>query len=304
MEHNTPAHSQPNEHRSAAQYEDGALKTTMQFFANELLPLFGIKGKVVSFAPTELVKLDLQKLFQDFNLVMDDGSWKHFEFQSTNEGIPGLKRFRSYESLTSYQHKVPVTTYVLYSGTIQNPVTEFTEGVNTYRVVPIIMKNFAIQKLIDTLQHKIESGIPITKEDLVQLALCPLMGGEMPQKERIQTAFRIVRNAVDISSEEIKKIEAVIYSMAEKFLDYLDMEEVKEEISMTRIGQMLVNEGIEKGIEQGIEKGIAEGEERAKLELARNLMDLLDEHVIAERTGLPLETVHKMKEEYLASQAK
>ena len=43
------------------QHEDAVLKTSMQFFAEELLPYFNIKGKVVSFAPTELVHLDLQK---------------------------------------------------------------------------------------------------------------------------------------------------------------------------------------------------------------------------------------------------
>ena len=118
----------------AKEHEDAALKVSIQYFADELLPHFGIEGKVVSVAPTELVELEIHKLFQDFNLVMDDGTWKHFEFQSTNEGILGLKRFRTYEAITSYQNNVSVTTYVLFSGEIKNPVTEFTEGINTYRI--------------------------------------------------------------------------------------------------------------------------------------------------------------------------
>ena len=83
------------------QHEDAVLKTSMHFFAEELFPYFGIQGKVVSFAPTELVHLELQKLFQDFNFVMEDGTWKHFEFQSTNEGLEGLKRFRTYDRFQS-----------------------------------------------------------------------------------------------------------------------------------------------------------------------------------------------------------
>lgn len=90
----------------ASQQEDAALKVVTQFFADELLPVWGIEGKVVSIAPTELVYLELKKMYQDFNLVMEDKSWKHFEFQSTNEGVTGLKRFRAYEAVTSYQHKV------------------------------------------------------------------------------------------------------------------------------------------------------------------------------------------------------
>ena len=73
--------------------------------------------------------------------------------------------------------------------------------------------------------------------------------------------------------------------MADKFLDFADMEDVKEAVRMTRLGQLLLEEGIKTG-EQG-----------AKLNNARNLLDILDEKMIAERIGLPLETVRKLKKE-------
>ncbi len=77
--------------------------------------------------------------------------------------------------------------------------------------------------------------------------------------------------------------------MADKFLESVSLEEAEEAIRMTRLGQMLVNDGIQTGISQGIEQN--------KLANARSLLDLLDEKVIAERIGLPLETVMKLKEE-------
>ena len=236
------------------QHEDAALKTSMQFFADELLPYLNIPGKVVGFAPTELVHLELQKLAQDFNLVMEDGTWKHFEFQSTNEGTAGLKRFRLYEALASYQHKVHITTYVLYSGTIRNPMTELQEGINTYRVVPIIMRDKSVDQLFAGLQAKVEAGENLTKSDLVPLTLCPLMGGAMPQKERIKAAYRFTRQASIVQIEDIKKIEAVIYAMADKFLESMELEEIVEDISMTRLGQMLVDRGMRTGLQQGLEQ--------------------------------------------------
>lgn len=241
-----------NNHRGivsdAQQHEDAALKTSMQFFAEELLPYFKIPGKVVGFAPTELVHLDIKKLFQDFNLIMENGTWKHFEFQSTNEGTIGLKRFRSYEALASYQHNVEIVTYVLYSGNIENPMTELREGINTYRVVPIIMRNQDAAQLVTQLQHKADAGDELTKQDLVPLTLCPLMGGNMPQKERIRAAYDITRRATNIPADDIRKMEAVIYAMADKFLESMELDEIMEDISMTRLGQMLVNKGIEQGI--------------------------------------------------------
>ncbi|MCC8152427.1 MAG: hypothetical protein LIO96_13555, partial [Lachnospiraceae bacterium] len=81
-----------------SQHEDAALKVMMQFFADELLPYLGIPGKVIRATQTETVQLELHKSYEDFNLVMEDGSWKHFEFQSTNGGKKDLKRFRAYEA--------------------------------------------------------------------------------------------------------------------------------------------------------------------------------------------------------------
>ena len=54
-----------------------------------------------------------------------------------------------------------------------------------------------------------------------------------------------------ISTEDISKIEAVVYVMADKFLDQVDMEEIKEGISMTRLGQMLVEMGRTEGLKEG-----------------------------------------------------
>lgn len=212
-------------------------------------------------------------------------SWKHFEFQSTDGGIPDLKRFRVYEAMASYQNNVAVTTYVLYSGKIRNPVTEFTEGVNTYRVIPVMLLDQDADKEIQKIRQKLEQGELITRKNLVSLTLCPLMSGEMSQKERIQAAFSIMRKITSVDSNEIRKMEAMIYTMADKFLDKMSMEEIVEDISMTKLGTMLVNKGIE------------QGEKRKELEIARNLIDLLDEKVIAERTGLPLEAIQKMKTE-------
>lgn len=281
------------EESSVWQHEDAALKSSMKFFAEELLPYLGIEGNVVSFAPTELVHLELKKMNQDFNVVMEDGTWKHFEFQSTNEGLDGLKRFRTYEALTSYQHKVEVTTYVLFSGMIRNPMTEYTEGINTYRIEPIVMRGYDGDGLLGELQKKMNCGKKFEKEELIPLALCPLMGGSMSQKERIRTAFSITSNADAVDPQIIKQMEAVIYAMADKFLSREEMEQIKEEIKMTQLGRMLV----EDGIAQGMEQGVVRGAEAARLESARNLIDILSEETIAARIGVSIEKVIELKRE-------
>ena len=232
-------------------HEDTALKVTAQFFQDEIMPTLNIEGKVIGILPTEGIHLELKKGFEDFNYLMSDDSIKHFEFQSTNEGKVGLKRFRIYESQLSFQHDKPVTTYVLFSGTIKNPMTEYTEGVNTYRIVPIIMQDKNADEVIANLQTKIAVGMKITKADLLPLVLSPLMGGQMSQKERISAAYDITRKATNVDAEVIRKVEAVVYIMADKFLDSAEMEQLKEEIKMTRLGKMLYDDGEVMGLKRG-----------------------------------------------------
>lgn len=101
---------------------------------------------------------------------------------------------------------------------------------------------------IASVKRKLESGEEVSKADLVPLVLCPLMGGKMSQKDRIAAVFQITGQATMVSSEETQKIESMVYAMAEKFLDNMDLEDLKEGMKMTRLGEMLVNDGIERGM--------------------------------------------------------
>ena len=69
--------------------------------------------------------------------------------------------------------------------------------------------------------------------------------------------------------------------MADKFLEKIDLDEVRSEMRMTELGKMLYEEA----------------EKKVKLESAKNLLGLLNDELIAEKIGIPLEDVLKLKEE-------
>lgn len=188
--------------------------------------------------------------------------------------------FRTYEAATSYQQKVDIYTYVLYSGQIENPVTELKTGFNTYRVQPIIMKGKRVEEVFDNISAKIAEHLPLTKEDIVPLTLCTLMGGEMSLKDRVIKAFTITNFARDVVPEA-EKIEAVVYAMAEKFMDSVTIEQLKEAVGMTRLGQMMYNDGVE----------------TTQIKIAKNLLDELPDEKIAEKTGLSLEIIKELHNE-------
>ncbi|MCC8045771.1 MAG: hypothetical protein LIP12_09760 [Clostridiales bacterium] len=227
--------------------EDGVMKVMMEFFSEEMLPVFGITTKATGILATEEVQIKLSKGYEDFNLEMEDGSIAHFEFQSTNKGTEGLRRFRVYESSLSYKMKKPVITYVLFSGHIMDPMAELEDGINLYKVIPIIMSKEDADSLLADLRAKIDRGEPLTRSDLVTLPLLPLYGGKSSQQERIRAAFEITAKADNVSRPDVEKIEAAVYAMATKFLTNTELSQLKGEIKMTYLGQLLVEDGRKEG---------------------------------------------------------
>jgi predicted transposase/invertase (TIGR01784 family) len=60
-----------------------------------------------------------------------------------------------------------------------------------------------------------------------------------------------------------------------------------------------VEKGLERGIEKGIEKGKAEGIRKRNIEIAKSLLDVLDDETIAKKTTLSIEEVKKLRDKKL-----
>ena len=55
-----------------------------------------------------------------------------------------------------------------------------------------------------------------------------------------------------------------------------------------------MEQGMEKGIEKGMEKGMEKGQKAAKIEIAKNLIDILDLETISKKTGLSVEEIKEI----------
>ena len=231
--------------------EDMAMKTAAQYFGEELLEYLGVKEKPVRVVPTEIIQLEARQLYQDFNFEMENGWWYHFEFESDEITEEDLMRFREYEAATSRIYQVPVVTCVLCSAKVKKLKNEITQGLNTYRVEIIRLKG----EDADSLFEKLEKQGKMQREDMIPVLLSPLMGGRMAIKDRILQGIYYVKNEEGKLPEiEIGKMQAVLYAFANKFLNAGELEEIKEAIAMTKLGEMLFDDGVKAGEKKGEEK--------------------------------------------------
>ena len=101
-------------------------------------------------------------------------------------------------------------------------------------------------------------------------SLTPLMSSEQDRKDTIKTAILLAK-------QDTKTV-AILYTMADKFLQESDLEEIKEVVAMTRLGQMLYDDGLKAGKSEGriegsdrmasLTKKLLEADRMADLQLA------------------------------------
>lgn len=262
MEQNDKTQKEPiwnsaNVETGNLQLEDKILKTAAQFFGEDLLPIMGIKGTIRYVVPTEQIHLEARRLEEDFNFAMEDGTLRHLEFESDSIAIKDLRRFREYEAYMSMSYQAPVITTVICTSNVRVLKDSLTEGINSYKVEVVRMKNHDADWVFKKVEECFFQNKPLTKEELLQVLLTPLMSGGMTIKERIFRGLEIIRAVQsELEQEKLRRMESVLYALAVKLLEKGDLEQVKERFGMTVLGQMLMEDGVKKGIQEGVKEGL------------------------------------------------
>ena len=233
-------------------HEDAILKMGFDYFRDTILKTLGIDYDFVESGITELVELTIHSLYMDFTFLTTGDFYIHIEFQTTDSGKKDLRRFHTYESVLSHKTGKNVITYVIYSGGIEHTVTEIDCGMYSYRVIPIYLSDRDADTVLKRLQEKKQNSELFTEEDFAQLALTPLMSSKKERKDIILESLKLSKAEKSITAE---KTMAMLYTLADKFLEGKDLEEVKEAVAMTRIGQMIFDDGVVRGREEGEKTG-------------------------------------------------
>ena len=255
-------------------HEDAIMKMGFGYFRDNILKRLGVEYEFVTEEPTELIELQIHSMYMDFTFLTAEGFYAHFEFQTTETDWRDLQRFEAYEAVTAHKKGRKVLTYVIYSGEITSARTELDCGLYTYRVSPIYLTDYDADKIFQRMQEKLDNGETLNEEDYAGLALAPLMSGKLSRKEKIKKAILFAKQGDTVTAE---KTIAILYTLADKFLKGKELQEVREVVSMTRIGQMIYDDGVEKGRAEGRAEGRQEGLDRGMARMSVLTARLLKE---------------------------
>ena len=258
---------------NADKAEDRVWKASAYAFGEEMHNSLGQSGTIKRIAPTEQILLNVRQLQEDFNFEMEEGDWRHYEFESDPITVADMRRFREYEANLSMQIQVPVITTVVCTAAAGKRRNSLEEGINTYRVEWVQMKDRDADQVLQEIQEKVDQGEIITKADLVPIVWTPLMSGKTTIYERIIRGMQLLKQVAEsLDKEDVKKLQAILYTFAVKFLKKDELDKVKGEMSMSYLGQMIFEDGVAEGIAQGsmqmlvalVKDGFLKAEEAAK----------------------------------------
>ena len=274
--------------------KDIIMKATAEMFKDGTLEMLGLKtARIVDIMPTVLPVVEAAEKRVDFVFLLEDETLLHLEFQAT---VPEdlLRRVAFYGARIVERHNRDVNTAIIYSGRIENAPDQLQKGSLTYKATNVYLKNMDGDMEYNRMKAKNEQGEALDETDLQKLIFLPLMKSKQPETEMAIQAAELAKAS---KNEHTSFAIGAIVAITDKFLPEEYKKRLLEVLRMTQIEQWLREEGREEGLKEGELKGKLEG----KLEAAKNaLLEGLEPQTVAKITGLPLETIQKIKAEILS----
>ena len=152
---------------------------------------------------------------------------------------------------------------------------------------------------------ELESNEELT--DIIELHFIeiPKLSKDSDEKDMLMAWTEFLR---DPESEKVRSLEMSIEEIREAKDELVRMSNDKEQREIYEMRAKILKDkvsalneaerkGIEKGLEQGREEGKEEGERNKAIEIAKNLLDVLNDETISLKTGLTIEKIKQLREE-------
>lgn len=234
--------------------EDIIMKNVFDLLKGDALKFFGIDKKIVARARTEVNFVELKTNFDDNVYLLEDGTLIHFEFQTTNKK-DDIYRFMVSDAFLAFKERKSVRTIVIYSSDIVNAPSNLDLGSITYKIDTFYMVAFDGDVIYNNIVEKVSRHEKLTKQDLMSIVLLPIMRSKDDKVTRIKNCIELSKRIEDAS--DLTQIQAMLYLMAEKFVNETEREKVKEMITMMPIMEMITNDTLIDVARKALIKGLS-----------------------------------------------
>lgn len=118
-----------------------------------------------------------------------------------------------------------------------------------------------------------------------------------PQFEKLISRFAL-KETEYLFDYSVYDIELVFVELPKFSKSLEELEDVEHREIFIHDQRNTILKAVKQRLEQGLEQGLEQCKKEAQIEIARQLLDTLDEEIISQKTGLTLEEVLQLKEEF------
>ncbi|NBH33301.1 hypothetical protein D3Z58_06980 [Clostridiaceae bacterium] len=150
------------------------------------------------------------------------------------------------------------------------------------------------KEIYGRLKEKVSGGEELNVTERMELMILPLtIKGKKEKQEYIQKAIELAKKMED--RRQGAQVTAGILTFTDKVLDPAYAKQVKGEIRMNLVSQMIFQDGFDSGVEQGMNQGITQGSEKKLVQLVcRKLRKKKSPEMISEELEEELEVIEKI----------
>lgn len=247
----------------AYQNKDITSKLMAETLKGKSLAAFGLPElKIVDILPTNLPVIESNELRLDNLFLLSDGSLAIIDYESSfsrenfvkylNYIARVIRRFAIRRELKDLKQLKMV---VIYTADVERAEERYDLGGLILVVESAYLIHLDGSQIYDRLKSKIDAGEKLTEEELMELMILPLtVKGNKRKQETIEKAVNLGKRLPDREGQ--LKVIAGILTFTDTVIDRAYAKKLEEEMQMTLVGQMLMEEGYQRGMEKGMEKGI------------------------------------------------
>ncbi len=170
--------------------------------------------------------------------------------------------------------------------------------VNQYNKEELIEKQ-SIASAIFLLDQKID-----VEEYMKRIATITKVFSKLTVEEKLELKNwikntlqdEVAKQAIEILDTNKKEVDGMVANITRT------IEEMKEAAKFKGLQegkQEGLQQGRQEGLQAGLQEGLQKGRQEEKLELAKALLDILDNEMIAQKTKLPLDVVQDLRRKYM-----
>lgn len=244
----------------AYQNKDITSKLMAKTLKGKSLAAFGLPElKIVDILPTNLPVIESNELRLDNLFLLSDGSLAIIDYESSfsrenfvkylNYIARVIRRFAIRRELKDLKQLKMV---VIYTADVERAEERYDLGGLILVVESAYLIHLDGSQIYDRLKNKIDVGEKLTEEELMELMILPLtVKGKKRKQETIEKAVNLGKRLPDREGQ--LKVIAGILTFTDKIIDRVYAKKLEEEMQMTLVGQMLMEEGYQRGKEKGIQ---------------------------------------------------